>query len=122
LVGGAIGTIKDDTETFEGRAGDNSAAQETQILVMKRIVRFEIGYVGRRPFRAVLQDAGFNFLFNGVGELHAFVGEEFDAVILIRIVGCRDHHAGVKIVVADQASDAGSGKDSGERDGGAPLL
>ena len=52
--------------------------------------------------------------FDGIGELHAFMREEFDAVVLIRIVRSGDDNANMKIVVADKAGDAGSGEYAGK--------
>ena len=53
-------------------------------------------------------------LFDGIGELHAFMRKEFDAVVLIRIVRCGDDDADMKIVVADKAGNAGSGEYAGK--------
>ena len=67
------------------------------------------------------EDAGFQGFFDGVGKFHSGVGEKFDAIVVIGIVGCGDYDAGLKIVLADQAGDAGSGDDSGEGHGGAAF-
>ena len=49
------------------------------------------------------------------------MGKEFDAIVLVRIVGSGDDDANVEIVVADEASNAGSSENSGKRDGSAAL-
>ncbi len=47
--------------------------------------------------------------------------EKFDAVILIGIVGGGNDDANVKVIVANEAGDAWSREDSGERDRCAPM-
>lgn len=42
FVGGAIGAIEDDAKTLEGCARDGPAAEEIEILMVERIVGFEI--------------------------------------------------------------------------------
>jgi hypothetical protein len=69
----------------------------------------------------MFENASFDFLFRGIGKLHAFVGEEFDAVVLIRIVGGRDDDPNMKIIVADEAGDAGGSENTGKRNGGSAL-
>jgi len=60
----------------------------------------------------MLQDVRFEGFFYRVRELHARVGEKFYAIVLVRIVGGGDDHAGLKIILADQAGDAGCGNDA----------
>lgn len=47
------------------------------------------------------------------------MGEKFDAIVVKRIVRSGDDHAGFEIALANEARDAWSGNDSGERDGAA---
>jgi len=49
------------------------------------------------------------------------VGEEFDAIVLIRIVRGGNDDTDVKIVPTNEASDTGSSENSGERNGSAPF-
>ena len=49
----------------------------------------------------MLEDIRFEGFFYGVRELHACVGEKFYAVVVVRIVGGGDDHAGLKIILAD---------------------
>ena len=114
LVSGAIGAVKNDAKTFVRSAGDGTAAEEIQILMMERVVRNEISWANCGVFCAISQEASFDLLFDGIGELHAFMRKEFDAVVLIRIVRCGDDDADMKIVVADKAGDAGSGEYAGK--------
>jgi hypothetical protein len=69
----------------------------------------------------MFENAGFDFLFSGIGKLHAFVGEEFDTVVLIRIVGGRDDDPNMEIVVADEAGNAGRSENTRKRNGGPAL-
>jgi len=69
----------------------------------------------------MLQDSRFDSLLDGVRKLHAFVGEKFDAIVLVRIVRGRDDDTDVKIVLAHEASNARSGEYACKRNGGAAL-
>ena len=69
----------------------------------------------------MLKNIRFERFFDGIGEFHAGVGEKFYAVVVIRIVRSGNHNAGLKIILADQAGDAGSGDDARESDGRARL-
>ena len=64
----------------------------------------------------MFENTSFDFLFSGIGKLHAFVGEEFDTVVLIRIVGGRDDDPNMEIVVADEAGNAGRSENASKRD------
>ena len=55
------------------------------------------------------------------GKFHARVREKFNAIVVIRIVRGGNHDAGLKIILANEAGDAGSGDDAGKGDGGAGL-
>ena len=69
----------------------------------------------------MFQNSRFDSLLDGVRKLHAFVGKQFDAVVLIRIVGSGDDDADVKIVLPDETSDTGSGDDASKGNGSAAL-
>ena len=64
----------------------------------------------------MLKYARFDLFFRGVWELHAFVREELDPVVLKRIVRGRNDDANMKVIVANETSDAGCGQDAGKRD------
>src|SRR5438876_6449584 len=67
------------------------------------------------------EDSRFDFFLDRVRKLHPFVGEKFDAIVLIRIVRSGDDDAYMEIVLADEAGNARSGKNAGEGNGGATL-
>ena len=60
----------------------------------------------------MLEDVGFESFFDGIRELHACVREKFYTVVVIRIVGSGNDDAGLKIVLADEASYAGGSDDT----------
>ena len=69
----------------------------------------------------MFQDSRFDSFLDRVWKLHSFVGKQFDAVVLIRIVRGGDDDADMEIILADEASDAGSGKNASEGNGSAAL-
>ena len=70
----------------------------------------------------MLENVFFEDFLDGIGELHPSVREKFDTIVLKRIVRGGDDHAGLKILLSDQARDAGRGDHAGKRDGGAGGL
>jgi len=69
----------------------------------------------------MLENSGFDFLFDGIRKLHAFMREEFYAIVLIRVVGSGDDNAYVKIILANEAGNAGGGENSGRGNRGAAV-
>jgi hypothetical protein len=69
----------------------------------------------------MFENSGFDFLFDRIRKLHPFVREEFDAVVLIGIVRSGDDDADVKIILANEAGDAGSGENTGGGNGSAAV-
>src|SRR5438128_6841666 len=88
---------------------------------MKGIIGAKDRQRKRGLFGAMLENSGFDFLFDGIGEFHAFVREEFDAIVVIRIVRSGDDHADVKIILANEASDARCGENSRGGNGSAAV-
>ena len=121
LVGGAVGAVQNDAEVFERSAGDNAATQEIEILMMKRIIGTKSRQGERGLFRTMFQDSRFNSFLDRVRELHPFVRKQFNAVVLVGIVGSGNHDTNVKIILADEAGDAGSGEYASKGDGSATL-
>lgn len=119
LVGGAVGAIENDAETGEAGSGEDATAEKIEIFGVERGVGRGDGRILGRRIGAVLEDVRFELLFDGIGKLHAGVGEKFYAVVLIGIVGGGDDDAGLKIILAYEAGDAGSGDDAGKSDRGA---
>lgn len=112
LIGGAIGAVENHAEAGEIGAGKSAAAQEIEIFGVQRCVGSgERGIWGGRA-GAMLKNVGFELFFDGIGELHARVREKLDAIVLVRIVRGGDDHTGLKIILADEAGDPGSGNDS----------
>ena len=67
------------------------------------------------------EDAGFQSFFDSVWKFHAGVGEQFDAIVVIGIVGSGDYDSSLKIILADEAGYAGSGDHSSEGHSGATF-
>ncbi len=69
----------------------------------------------------MFENVAFQFFFDGVWEFHPGVGKKLYAVVVIGIVRRGNHHAGMKIILANEAGDAGSSDDAGKSDGSASL-
>src|SRR5713226_5385342 len=65
----------------------------------------------------MLEDILFQDFLDRIGKLHAHIGKEFYAIVVVRIVGSGNHDAGLKTFLADQARHARRGNDAGEIDG-----
>jgi hypothetical protein len=119
LVGGAIGAVENDAEAGEASSWEDATAEKIEIFGVERGVGRGDGWIFGRRIGTMLEDVRFELLFDGIGKLHAGVGEKLYAVVLIRIVGSGNDDAGLKIILADETSDAGSGNDAGKSDRGA---
>ena len=62
--------------------------------------------------RAIIVDVGFDLVLHLVRQLIAGTGKDLDAVELHRIVGGRDHDAGIGIVLAHQIGHSGRGQNA----------
>ena len=69
----------------------------------------------------MFQDSRFDSFLDRVRKLHSFVGKQFDAVVLVRVVRGGDDDADMEIILANEAGDAGSGKHASEGNGSAAL-
>jgi hypothetical protein len=65
----------------------------------------------------MLEDVSFEGFFDGIRELHARVGEKLYTIVVIRIVRGGNDDAGLKIILADEAGDAGRSNDAGKSNG-----
>lgn len=122
FVSGAVGTVKDDAKGGQAGSGKDAAAEKFEILGVERGVRDEERRIFRRSIAAMFENSGFELLFDGIGEFHAGVGEEFYAVVVIRIVRGGNNDARLKIILTNEAGDTGSGDYSCESDAAASLL
>ena len=117
LVGGAIGAIEKDPETGKLGAVNDAAAKKIEIFGVERSVGDEEGRIFRRRIAAMLEDVRFERFFDGIRELHACVREKLYAVVVVRIVRGGNNDAGLKIILANEAGDAGRGDDASKSDG-----
>ncbi len=122
LVGGAIGTVKNNAETGKFGAGKDTAAKKIQILRVQRLVSVKKKRIFRRRIGAVFENVGFQLFFDRVGELHAGVREKLDAIVLIGIVRCGDDDTCLKIILANEAGDAWGGDYTSESYGRPSVL
>ncbi len=121
FVGGAVGAVQKDAEAGKFGSRKDAAAKKIEILGVERFVGYETRRIFRRGSRAMFQNISFEFFFDGIRELHARVGEELHAIVVVRIVRGGDDDAGLKIVLANETGDAGSGDNAGKSDGGSGL-
>ena len=122
LVGGAVGAIENDAEAGKSGAGKDTAAKKIQILRVQRLVSVKKKRIFRRRIGAVFENVGFQLFFDRVRELHAGVGEKFDAIVLIGIVRGGDDDTCLKIILANEAGDAWGGDYTSESYGSPSVL
>lgn len=91
---------------------NDAAAKKVEIFGVERSVGDEEGRIFWRRIAAMLEDIGFERFFDGVRELHTCVREEFYAVVVVRIVGGGNNNASLKIILANETSDARRGDDA----------
>ena len=67
----------------------------------------DVRALGQTNVRTVVEDVGFDLVLDLIGQFVAVALEDLDAVELHRIVGGRDHDAGIGIVLAHQIGHSG---------------
>ena len=95
---------------------NDAATKKIEIFGVERSVGDEERRIFRRGIAAMFENVRFESLFDRVRELHACVGEKLYAVVVIRIVRCGNDDAGLKIILADEAGDAGCGDNARKSD------
>lgn len=122
FVCGAIRAIQNDSKAGKPCALKDAAAEEIEIFGVEGFIGWKQGRILGRRAGAMLEDIGFEFFLDGIREFHAGVREKFYAIVVIGIVRSGNDDAGVKIVLADEASYTWSRDNTGESDRGASLL
>jgi hypothetical protein len=117
FVGSAVGAIEKDAEAGELGAVNDAAAEKIEIFGVERSIGNEERRIFRRRIAAMFENVGFESLFDGVRELHACMREKFYTVVVVRIVGGGNDHASLKIILANEAGDAGRSDDASKSDG-----
>ncbi len=105
--GGAVGAIGHDFQMREREAG-NAIDQELDVVGLERRIVLDSGKtlrIGDLDLRGVVKNLVFHGQFHRVGQLEAVRAEELDAVVLPRIVRCRDHHARMETMRAREKRD-----------------
>jgi hypothetical protein len=121
LVGSTVGAVEDDAETGELGSRKDATAKKIEIFGVERFVGDKERGIFRRRIGTMLKDVRFESFFDGIRELHACVREKLYAVVVIGIVGSGNNNAGLKIILADEAGDAGGGNDARKSDGRALM-
>src|SRR5581483_2425980 len=97
LVGGAVGTVDHHLDAVEGALALQTRLEEHQVAPDCVVDPHRLANLtgsGGGVELAFVEDQLLDAPLDLVVELEAFVGEEFNAVVLVRIVRRRDHHAG----------------------------
>jgi len=121
FIGGAIGAVQKDSKAGQFGSREDAAAKKIEIFSVERFVGDKASRIFRRRIGTVLKNVCFERFFDGIGELHAGVGEKLYAIVVIRIVRGGNNNAGLKIILADEAGDAGGGDDACKSDGRALM-
>ncbi len=117
FVSGTVGAVEDDAETGELGSRKDAAAKKIEIFGVERFVGDKERGIFRRRIGAMPKNVRFESFFDGIGELHAGVREKLYAIVVIRIVRSGNNNSGLKIILADEAGDAGGGDDARKSDG-----
>jgi hypothetical protein len=97
-------------------------AQKIKVLHVQGMIRLQCRAILGHRFQAQSQNFLFQFFFRRVGKFHAGVRKKFYPVVMVRIVGSGDNHAGLKIILPHQAGDSRCSNHSGKRDSGFRVL
>ena len=118
FVGGAVGAVHHDPHAFEGHSLGERTFGVFDVSA-QRVVNadgFADGLGGRADvFYIAAEDQLFDLAFDIVVQLVTIRTEEFDPVVVIRIVRGGDHDAGVGAQAARDVSHAGRGQRSDEQ-------
>ena len=112
-AGRAIGAVDDDFHAGEAGAGKNGGAESVEVVVVDFFVVAQAEIAAGFGGFIRGKNKTFDFGFDRVGKFCAGGGNEFHAVVVIRIVRGGNNHARRKTFVADQPGHARSGDDSG---------
>ena len=117
FIGGAIGAVQKDSKARQFSSREDAAAKKLEIFSVERFVGDKESRILGRRFGTVLENVRFEYFFDGIGKLHAGVREKLYAIVVVRIVRSGNDNAGLKIILADEAGDAGGGDDACKCDG-----
>lgn len=91
---------------------NDAAAKKVEIFGVERRVGDEERRIFRRRIGAMLEDVRFKNFFDGIRELHAGMRKKLYAVVVVRIVRGGNNDASLKIILADETSNAWRGDDA----------
>src|SRR5437899_4604792 len=104
----AIGTIEDNSKARELCARENATAEEHQVFRIEGLISYKLRERPWYGFASVFENVGFQLFFDCIGKFHARMREQLHTVVLKRVVRGGDNHAGLKIILANETSHAGS--------------
>ena len=99
-----------DADPQAGQIAVDGLIQVIHIVLQAVIAAVHTAHLGtglQLNARAIIVDVGFDLVLHLVRQLIAGTGKDLDAVELHRIVGGRDHDAGIGIVLAHQIGHSG---------------
>ena len=114
LIGSSIRAIQNHAKARKIGVVDHAAAQKIEVFRMPGVIRHQRGTPAGDGVRAQAENFRFQRFFHRIRKFHARMREQFHAIVVIRIVRCGDHHAGLKIILPHQAGNSGSGDDAGK--------
>src|SRR5437879_1363446 len=119
-VSGSIAAIGDDLQSNEGTL--RRREQILDITLVQALIHIQPERLRLYTVLEQAEDLLFHCVLFGIRQLEAGMAEHFDAVVLIRIVRRRNHHARDELIRARQVRDAGGCNHSSEpRSYAAPL-
>ena len=107
LVGGAVGAVDHDAQAVERQIARQRALGEFDVAVLHAVDALgaaELGGLGE-PLGEIAVDQLLDLELDLVGQLVAVRAEQLDAVVVVRIVRGRDHHAEIGAHRARQHGD-----------------
>ena len=107
LVGGAVGAIDHDAQAVERQVARQRALGEFDVAVLHAVDALGASEIGRlgEPLAEIGIDQRLDAEFDLVGQLVAVRAEQLDAVVVVRVVRGRDHHAEIGAHRARQHGD-----------------
>ena len=114
LVGSSIRAIQNHAKARKIGVVDHAAAQKIEVFHMPGVIRHQRRTLFGDRFRAQAENLRFQRFFHRIGEFHARMRKQFHAVVVIGVVRCGDHNAGLEVILPHQTGNPGSGDDSGK--------
>ena len=126
VVGGAVRAVDDDAPALEIELGREGALAEFDVAAAGILDPARLAELRRRHAGERLLHHAFDRVLDAVRKLRARLREEFDPVVVERVVRCADHDAGGKAQRSREVRDRRRGQRPGQIDvdprGGQPRF